>query len=140
MEKIKFLLSYIIGAILLFSGIIKIFSFRHFLNVVNSYNIIPTNWVPHLSGILIFIEILLGTLLFTKKYREIGAFISTILISFFLIISIYSTVQGSNIECGCFGPLSGKVADVKHFALLIFLMTGSIFIFMKSEHITIHDS
>lgn len=133
MIKITNLISYLVGAVLLFSGISKVFFFRHFLSNVDSYNILPGGWILHLSGILIASEILLGILLFIRMYQGLSAGISTVLFSFFLTVSIYSVLQKIDIDCGCFGSMSSKVADIKHFVLLTLLLSGSTFVFIRKE-------
>ena len=133
-ENVMKLTSYLLGFILLFSGISKLVAFDYFTTNISSYNVIYNkNIIIHLSLVLISLEIVLGVMLCTKRYKLLSAGTIVILLSFFLSFSVYSLIIKDNPACGCFGNINMRITDINHFVLLITLMAASIFVFVKNR-------
>ena len=118
MNKLNITFSFIIGILLIVSGTTKLLSIEEFIEIVQSYKLVPGHIARISSVFLIFLEIILGISLFFQRTRKKGAEVTLILFSFFMILSIFYTIKGMNIECGCFGDMSGRIGDEKHFMLL----------------------
>jgi hypothetical protein len=114
--KLFSLAYYFIALVLLFSGFSKIFDPENFLKVLNvTLGFHGENILILIATALPVIEIALGLMLMlpvpmgkiwrsNDKSKVKETLIATvILFAVFFLFSIYGTVAGFNVDCGCFG-------------------------------------
>lgn len=96
----------IIGAVFIFSGIIKLFPIEVFEIEFIFNNGIPWAYTPIISRLLISIEVSLGLLIILNSWKKIVFPIAIGLIIGFSLLLIYQLFTIGNQEnCGCFGTL-----------------------------------
>ncbi len=93
---------YLIAAVLLFSGIVKILDPLPLIETLKLITIIPGNLQILITVLLPVVEIGLALLLMLRVKREQTLTLITILFGIFLFFSIYGTVSGLDNDCGCF--------------------------------------
>lgn len=89
MAKIWFALKIIVALFMIYAGV------QHFLNPEFYLPFVPSflpfqTWIVYLSGA---VEIIIGTLLLTKKYQGVGAYALLVLMILFLPIHINDVVS-----------------------------------------------
>lgn len=96
---------WIIGLILLLAGILKAINPRPFISHINRFGLLP----PKLSGLAAFsfiqIENALAVSLLLKLYLPQTILISTFLLLFLSIITLWGSVTGRIENCGCYGRM-----------------------------------
>jgi putative oxidoreductase len=127
-----FLLTFriIIGFIFLYAGMEKIADPSGFARAINNYKLLPFLLINIAALILPWIEITTGILLiFGIKVKE-NAFIISSLLGIFTIAIIISLFRGLNIDCGCFGTLSGtKIGLQKLIENILLLLAGILLVY-----------
>jgi uncharacterized membrane protein YphA (DoxX/SURF4 family) len=107
---------FIVAAIFIYAGVLKVLDPIQFAHDINNYRILP--WTPSvaLAFYLPWLEILCGLgLVFRFLYR--GALsILTLLIVVFTLATIAAKVRGLDITCGCFGHASQHWSLPAHLA------------------------
>ncbi len=131
MKKFITIISIFLGSILLLAGFSKLITFKDFINIVNSHDIIPDNMIIYCSVFLILIEIAIGILLFSKKYREVSACASCFILSFFSALNINALLTDKDLDCGCFGFINIKLNDYRHVKFDLLLLFIFVLIFLK---------
>ena len=125
------ILDFIVAAIFIYAGVLKMLDPAQFAHDINNYRILPWTLSVALAFYLPWLEILCGLgLIFRFLYR--GALsILTVLIVVFTLATIAAKVRGLDITCGCFGHASQHWnfsahlgLDLVLFGLVIFLLRG----------------
>src|SRR5213078_864866 len=122
-------LAFIIGAIFIYAGAVKVLDPVQFANDIDNYKILPWTISVSLAFYLPWLEIFCGLeLIFRLLYR--GALsIVTALVAIFTIATIAAKVRGLDITCGCFGHASQNWNFPAHLALDLVLLAGVILLF-----------
>ncbi len=94
----------LLGGILLYAGIEKIFAPAPFAETVYRYQILPDSLVNLTALILPWVELVLGGLLLAGFLLPGAVFLSTLLLLAFSGILVFNLVRGLDIGCGCFSP------------------------------------
>lgn len=102
--KLFSLAYYFIALVLLFSGFSKIIDPENFLKVLNiTLGFLGENIIILIATALPVFEIALGLMLMLKIKTKETLFVAVILFAVFFLFSIYGTIKGFNVDCGCFG-------------------------------------
>lgn len=124
--------------IFLSSGILKLYFNRNFQESLESFEIIPENYITIVTIVVPVIELMIGGFIILNKWVKSIVKFSIYLLIFFTSILLLKIYEGSEINCSCFGPISGgnvdEISIVRNFLLIIF---GCIlFIWQKQKVIT----
>ena len=110
------IIDFIIAAVFIYAGVLKMLDPGQFAHDINNYRILPWTLSVALAFYLPWLEILCGLgLIFRFLYR--GALsILTALIVVFTLATIAAKVRGLDITCGCFGHASQHWSLPAHLA------------------------
>jgi putative oxidoreductase len=124
----------VLAIIFIYAGIKKISDPGGFSNSINNYKILPISFVNLFAITLPWIELITGILLlFGIKVKE-NSFIISVILLVFIIAILISLIRGLNIDCGCFGTVSGtKIGVYKIIEDLVLLILGLILIKFDSD-------
>jgi uncharacterized membrane protein YphA (DoxX/SURF4 family) len=128
------LLRIVLGIIFIYAAIEKISDPAAFSNSINNYRLLPLSLINFFAITLPWIELSAGLLLLFGVYvKENSTVISTMLVVFFIAISI-SLARGLDIDCGCFGTSDGaKVSLIKLGENLVLIFIGFLLIKFGSD-------
>ena len=137
-KYLLFLFRIVLAMIFIYAGMEKISDTNGFSISINNYKILPLFLVNIFAITLPWLELTTGILLlFGIKVKENSFIISVLLIIFIIAISI-SLIRGLNIDCGCFGTVSGtKIGVYKIVEDLVLLLLGVILIKFDSEFLSL---
>ena len=95
----------LVGLVLAYAGWSKLtHPLAEFIGAIDAYRILPTSSAIELAGILPWIELYTGVLLFFGYWTKVAAQVASFLFSAFLALLIVSFVRGIHpASCGCFG-------------------------------------
>ncbi len=110
-----------------------------FARAINNYKLLPFSLINIAALILPWIEMTTGILLiFGIKVKE-NAFIISTLLGIFTIAIIISLFRGLNIDCGCFGTLSGtKIGFLKLVENISMLLAGILLVYFGGGSISLN--
>ncbi len=133
-KYLLFLFRIVLAIIFIYAGIKKISDPGGFSNSINNYKILPISFVNLFAITLPWIELITGILLlFGIKVKE-NSFIISVILLVFIIAILISLIRGLNIDCGCFGTVSGtKIGVYKIIEDLVLLILGLILIKFDSD-------
>ncbi|MBL7052047.1 MAG: DoxX family membrane protein [Nanoarchaeota archaeon] len=95
---------YVLGIILIFSGLIKLPDLKGFFVIVVQYNLVKGKLAKILAYSLPFVEIITGILLISNILLPISSLISLILIMTASLGVIYAYFKNNRLDnCGCYG-------------------------------------
>ena len=139
-DLIKIFLFYFIATLLLLSGTVKILKPENFLNTLNTtLNFLGESIIVLIATILPVIEITLGLLLMIRlKTKEILITVM-VLFTIFLLYSIYGTIAGYNVDCGCFGDSIKSQFGVWMIGRNVLLIISVLYLYKKEKMIFIKD-
>ena len=102
LEKKKQFINNVLGTVLLFLGIIKLYNLTSFVSTFNKYDLIASN-IPFYGYIYPFLEIILG-ILFLKQSNIKSLYIFTIIFIGINILGVINGLQSKyKLKCGCMG-------------------------------------
>jgi putative oxidoreductase len=99
-------LDFIVAAIFIYAGAIKVLDPVQFANDVDNYKILPWAVGAGLAFYLPWLEIFCGLALILRRLYLGGLSILTALVAIFLVATIAAKARGLDITCGCFGHAS----------------------------------
>ncbi len=121
------LLDFLIAAIFIYAGVIKVLDPAGFAIDIDNYKILPWTIGVGLAFYLPWLEIFCGLSLIVRKFYSGALSILAVLVGFFLGASIFAKARGIDISCGCFGHVSKSWGFATHlsvdFVLLAALIT-----------------
>lgn len=103
-QKLYVISYYLIAVVLLVSGISKILNPENLLNTLNTtLTFLGGNILILIATVLPVLEIALGLMLLLKTKVKKTLIATVILFAAFFLFSIYGTIKGFDVDCGCFG-------------------------------------
>lgn len=126
-----------LSMILMVGGIQKLLNLAAFESAVSGYRLLPENLIKVVVWLIPVLEITAASLLLVNQYREIGAFVASLLLSLVTFAVVTNLARGNvDIECGC-GGLTEKMhlswaLPIRNCVLLI-LALGSSLAFSSRE-------
>jgi len=127
-----------VGIILAYAGFMKLMEPRgNFEFALQNYPLIPDSVIPLLSGVIPWMEWILGIFLIVGYAPRIAALFSSLLFLVFVVLIGLNLVGGKVIDnCGCFGergiklsPILAFFLDAGAFALSVLLLLKGYFPF-----------
>jgi len=126
---------FIVGALFIFSGFIKLndpLGFSYKLQEYFSAEVLGLEFLsPYallIAIVLVIVEILLGIALLIGHRKKITLWLLLLMIAFFTFLTFYSAYFNKVTDCGCFGdaiplvPWESFIKDVILLVLILFLM------------------
>ena len=113
------ILDFIVAAVFLYAGVLKMLDPAQFAHDVNNYRILPWTLSVALGFYLPWLEIFCGLALIARFLYGGALSILTLLIVVFTLATIAAKARGLDITCGCFGHAS------QHWSLPAHLVTNS---------------
>ena len=103
-QKLYVISYYLIAVVLLISGASKIANPENLITILNrTLSFLNEDIIILISTLLPVLELTLGLMLMFKQWVSMSLFMSVILFVSFLLYSIYGTLKGFDVDCGCFG-------------------------------------
>jgi uncharacterized membrane protein YphA (DoxX/SURF4 family) len=93
----------VVGGILLWAGLSKVFDHQAVILSVDAYDILPHSVVEPVASALPWLEILLGAFLLTGLFVRFSAAGASLLTAVFIVAMAQAKARGLQIDCGCFG-------------------------------------
>ena len=97
-----------LGALFIYSGIVKALAPGAFLVQVENYEILPHVAAVCVSLYLPFLEVLCGSALILRRFDRGGLLLLGAMMAVFMLALGSAWARGLNIECGCFGLGGGR--------------------------------
>lgn len=105
-HTLRLMLSWLLGAIFIYAGILKAFDPIKFADVIHAFRLLPHMAITSLALILPMVEILAGLFLVTGWERRLGIQSILALTIIFAAVILSAMARGLHIDCGCFGSSS----------------------------------
>jgi len=122
-----------LGLVFVFSGFVKLVDLVWFSGIVSSYGVLPDFLILPFSFLVSFFEFIFGLMLLFG-IGVVYALFGLILMVFVFTIFVFSRyVLGEVGDCGCFGRLVGGRNDLFHLFLNLALISGLIFVKLKTK-------
>jgi len=126
-------LRYIVGGLLLTTGLLKIPNLNDFYTSVARYDffsVLFDNFLPFVVRLFVLFEIIIGLLLITGHMRRTVLGVASLLVIIFIGLSIYDYIVGSGHSCGCFGGIeileSSSEWRILQNSVLLFLLLATL--------------
>jgi uncharacterized membrane protein YphA (DoxX/SURF4 family) len=101
-NRLTVLIRIVLGAMLVFTGAVKITDPVSFGQIVARYEILPPSLVPYAASFIPALELILGlTLLIGIKVRA-SAGLAVLLMAAFIVFISVNVFRGRSFDCGCF--------------------------------------
>ena len=102
---ISYIATIIVGAVFLFTGVIKALSSGKFIEQIFRYDVFPQKIVPSIAILFIGLECALGTGLMLHAFPQWLVPGTIALLIGLSLLTIWSTSSGRTEDCGCYGGL-----------------------------------
>jgi hypothetical protein len=103
-KKLELGLRYFIASVLFLTGIGKLLDVPGFIEVIDTYKIIPTFLQPAIAVSMVLVELKIAENLFRKINLKITALAATALHIGFALLATLTLLRGVEVaNCGCFG-------------------------------------
>jgi uncharacterized membrane protein YphA (DoxX/SURF4 family) len=102
---VQYLFRLILGALLVFAGVLKMQDNSALFESVAYITWLPIGFKSLVIDLLPYIEVLIGGLLAFSLFSKVVDPIATFIYMTFFIFAIYGLGQGLEGDCGCFGEL-----------------------------------
>ncbi len=112
----------VVGGMFIWAGVTKIIDPLGFAQNIANYRVFPEGISFFLALVLPWIEVICGAFLILGIFLSASALLLSGFLVVFLVLISATLIRGIDIDCGCFGSLSGKV-DYK------LILTDSILLF-----------
>lgn len=99
----------VVGGMFIWAGVSKIIDPLGFAQNIANYRVFPGGISFFLALVLPWIEVICGVFLILGIFRSASALLLSGFLAVFLVLSTVTILRGIDIDCGCFGSLSGKV-------------------------------
>ena len=135
------ILEFIIGALFIYAGVLKVLVPITFANDIDNYKTVPWMISVRLAFYLPWLEIFCGLALIARRLYLGGLTILTLLIVVFIVVSLIAKSRGIDISCGCFGHISEHFSFARHIAI-DFAIFAALFVlwFAPAARIPVYDS
>jgi putative oxidoreductase len=114
LKKTRLPLAFLLGAVLLYSGGVKLADLDGFARVLDNYRLLPDSVVNVVAVMVASVEVAAGAALvagFWWGLRQGGAVVAGVLFLVFGVLGAVALARGLDIACGCFStaPDSAKL-------------------------------
>ncbi|MBI5821821.1 MAG: DoxX family protein [Verrucomicrobia bacterium] len=99
----------LLGGIYIVAGALKIADPTAFARAITNYDLLPETLVPAVAVLLPWWEVVAGVLAIIGRWRGAALALIAGMSAVFLAASGMTLARGMSPECGCFGPLGGRL-------------------------------
>lgn len=121
-----------VGGVFIWAGLLKIFDPLGFAQGIANYKAFPLGMSFFPALLLPWIEVICGFFLIFGIFLKASAILLSGFLTVFLVLIVVTILRGLDIDCGCFGSLSGK-ADYKLLLVDSVLLFFSLMIVFSEE-------
>jgi putative oxidoreductase len=107
-------LEFVIGAIFIFAGIVKVLDPLQFANDIDNFHMLPWALSVRLAFYLPWLEIMCGLALILRRFYTGSLAILAALALVFIGALVSARVRGLDIKCGCFGRAIDNIGFASH--------------------------
>jgi uncharacterized membrane protein YphA (DoxX/SURF4 family) len=125
----------LLGLIFLISGLSKFTDLHAFAATMKDFGLVPDSVGNVLAVIIPSVEFISGLLLLLGLWTKLSSAMVIGLLIVFIAAMIPNIVEGNEIECGCFGPLSQSKVGVGLLLRDIVLLGMTLAVFTEEVHI-----
>ena len=100
---------WLLGGVYITAGALKIADPLAFARAIMDYDLLPETLVPAAAVLLPWVEAAAGALAIAGRWRAGALTLMAGMSAIFLAASVTALARGLSPECGCFGPLSGRL-------------------------------
>lgn len=125
-------LRFLISAIFIYAGVVKVFDPIGFANDIDNYHILPWPIGVRLAFYLPWLEIICGVALVASLARHGALLILSGLTLVFITASVIAKARGIDVSCGCFGHAARNLSFTWHLAIDFALLTALLILTAKS--------
>ena len=126
------IVDFIVAAIFIYAGVLKILDPTQFAHDINNYRILPWFLSVALAFYLPWLEIFCGLALVGRFLYRGALSILTALIVVFTLATAAAKVRGLDITCGCFGHASQHWSFPAHLATNLAILAGLLALSFKA--------
>jgi uncharacterized membrane protein YphA (DoxX/SURF4 family) len=101
-NRLTVMIRMVLGAMLIFTGSMKITDPASFGQMVAMYDILPEILVPYAASLIPALELILGLSLFIGIKVRASAGLAALLMAAFIVFISVNVFRGRSFECGCF--------------------------------------
>jgi uncharacterized membrane protein YphA (DoxX/SURF4 family) len=95
----------VLGAVFIYGGYVKLQSpWALFAMGIDSYHLVPFQFVEPLARTLPWFEVVLGLLLISGFWLRLSSTLISLTLAVFFTAMVHAKMAGQQINCGCFGP------------------------------------
>ncbi len=112
LRKLRLPLAFLLGAVLLYSGGVKLADLEGFARIVDNYRMLPASAVNGAAVLVASLEVITGAALVVGfGMRQSGAAVAGGVFVVFGVLAAVATTRGMDVACGCFStsPDSARV-------------------------------
>jgi hypothetical protein len=114
----------LLGGIYIAAGALKIADPLAFARSITDYDLLPDALVPAAAVLLPWWEVAAGALAVAGRWRAGALLLLAGMSAVFLAAGVVTLARGLSPECGCFGPLGGRLGAVTLLVELTTLAAG----------------
>lgn len=92
-----------LAMVFLIAGLLKLADPPAFADGIASFQFLPFGWINFTAMGMPVLEIVVGMLLFSSRYRRQGCLLAVGLSVGFLAFYLWALAHGIEVNCGCFG-------------------------------------
>lgn len=135
-QTILFVARYLLGIILIFSGLLKLPDLKGFFVIVVQYNLVKGKIARVLAYSLPFIEIIIGISLILHLFLPLTSLISLILITSASVGVIYAYFKNNRLDnCGCYGTKIKIKINKRKISENLILILINLYLFISTFYI-----
>jgi uncharacterized membrane protein YphA (DoxX/SURF4 family) len=130
----------LLGAVMVFSGAVKITDPELFGMAIARYDILPELLVPYAATVIPALEFVIGLSILIGFRARASAFIAVLIMAMFIVAISINLARGRQIECGCFHSrlLGFSFAETVSPWLVVrnmIFLTGFLIVFRAERHL-----
>jgi putative oxidoreductase len=129
------ILDFVIGALFIYAGAIKVLDPIRFAIDIDNYKLLPWTVGVRLAFYLPWLEILCGAALIIRRFYAGALLILTVLMLVFIAATVSVKARGLDISCGCFGHLSDKLGFTWHLALDFAILIALVVLLLRQKRV-----
>ena len=126
-------LAILAGAVFVYAGILKVRDPLQFATDLSNYHIMPWPVGVRLAFYLPWLEILAGLALIFHRIFAGALAVTAALMVGFIGATIWTKIQGINVNCGCFGAAGSNLSFTWHLALNGSILAVLLFLWFTRE-------
>ncbi|HJT82494.1 MAG TPA: MauE/DoxX family redox-associated membrane protein [Chthoniobacterales bacterium] len=132
------ILDFIIAAVFIYAGVLKIIDPVEFARDIDNYKMVPWPAAVAFAFYLPWLEVLCGVALIFRRFYSGSLLILTGLTIVFIVATVVAKARGLDISCGCFGHVSQGWSFGWHMVLDVALLAGLVVLFFRRNSIRPH--